>query len=270
MAVARLGRTASAVFAAMTVCCVFIAGLRLSGYAVGLAASIGVMSCPSLFIYAHHFKEDTALLWGCSLLGVGVILWHERLALRGAAVMGLGIGLAASGKYIGLALVPVAIFIVALAFKRLPRRRWVAAIVLVPTVAAGVFLLVNQRGLSDAFVPKSSMIAGLTREAGHIVTEHGGLRLSQPNAWFYRRLMVSELDVWVVVAFIALAGLVIIERRPVDKSILTMGVVCAGYMMMLMFCILPASRYLLPVTVFVYAITAGGWAALIGQIRPDR
>jgi len=102
--VVETGRTLSALFAAGAVVCVSVLVWRLCSMPAGIiAGSLAGFSC-QLLTLSHHFKEDTALLFGWCLALVA-FRWHEeKPSLVRTSLLGAACAVAASGKYIGVVL----------------------------------------------------------------------------------------------------------------------------------------------------------------------
>ena len=97
------GRTASAIFAALTVLALAVAGYLLAGLGGAIGAAIVVLFQPMLFEHAHIFKEDTALAMGLALtVTASAFFWKKPACTRRAVLLGMAVALAVSGKYIGL------------------------------------------------------------------------------------------------------------------------------------------------------------------------
>ncbi|MEO7317759.1 MAG: hypothetical protein ABIZ56_02090, partial [Chthoniobacteraceae bacterium] len=110
------GRTASAIFAALTVVALAFAGYLLAGPGGAIGVAAVVMFHPMLFEHAHIFKEDTALTMGLALtVMASAFFWKMPACGRRAALLGFAVALAVSGKYVGLTALALALPVVVFA-----------------------------------------------------------------------------------------------------------------------------------------------------------
>src|ERR1035437_569613 len=96
----EVGRTLSAVVAAIAVAALFRLMLRRSGELTAIVVTLAAMTTPLLAVHAHYLKEDGWLLCFCAL----TVLCFRRLADQPtpsrAVLLGLCISLAISSKAI--------------------------------------------------------------------------------------------------------------------------------------------------------------------------
>lgn len=97
-----LGRVFSAAFAAGAVSAMSLAAWIVAGPAAGLLAGILFGLDPGLFRAAHFFKEDTVLLFGWAALIASVACYRQRPGLATALLTGIAGAICASGKYVGI------------------------------------------------------------------------------------------------------------------------------------------------------------------------
>lgn len=173
------GRTASAVFAALAVVALALAGYLLAGLAGGIGAAAVALFHPMLFEHAHIFKEDTALTMGLAVTVLATVLfWKKPASGKRAAFLGVAVALAVSGKYVGLTAfaiaLPVAIF--APGEKRGRRLGLFAA----GFVAA--FVLCN----FQIFTHMSLWRESFNREVGYTLKGQHGL-LAQDSVTYYQQ-----------------------------------------------------------------------------------
>jgi hypothetical protein len=116
-----LGRVFSAAFAAGAVSAMSLAAWIVAGPLAGLMAGILFGLDPRLFQAAHFFKEDSVLLFGWAALIASVACYRQRPGLATALLTGAAGAICASGKYIGI--LPV---LLAVPFLRMPGEgnRW--------------------------------------------------------------------------------------------------------------------------------------------------
>ena len=101
------GRGVSAAYAALAVVALALVGYRYAGLAGLLLSGVSVGLCPSLLLYAHYMKEDTALVLGIALTLLAALIFctarSRRSRLLGLVFLGAAAAVAASGKYVGVA-----------------------------------------------------------------------------------------------------------------------------------------------------------------------
>lgn len=201
----ELGRRVCAGYAAGAVVLLALTGGLLAGWRGGLAVGLCCGLLHPLVIFAHDFKEDTTLCFGLALFALTAVAFWQALVCRPqhhpptaasartpappsalkmcllSIGMGLASGVASSGKYVGMATLPVALLL-ALAGPT-GRRGWPALFwrparalgVLIGWVAA--FSLINWR----IFSHWPRFLNGFFSELEHGLSEHYGLTTSLPN-----------------------------------------------------------------------------------------
>src|SRR5262249_43506633 len=125
--VTELARRVVAVFAAAAAALFALLAARLLGVWAGLSAGLLVVAHPLLYELAHYFKEDPTLLFGIAACGLAADHYARRRDARALVLLGAAAGLAAAGKYVGVALVPAAALIGARVGEGPARARWTRA-----------------------------------------------------------------------------------------------------------------------------------------------
>ena len=252
-----VGRWTSAAFAAIAVFALALAGYCFGGYQGLLLCGGMVALCPALAVYAHFFKEDTALLAGLGIAAAGAswLLTATRPQTQwlATAVMGVGFAAATSGKYVGVAAALPCMAALVMAPKM--ERRWLMRrLVAFVVPAAIVMLIVNFRAFQNLVMLTPVASQRVAGEFVHATTGHDGLTLGVPNA-FLLRVSASELlpDVWL---FLAVATLVLLARaRSLALSEMVGGLFLLTFALVLSWSAFPFPRYALPVTVLGYFVS---------------
>ena len=192
------GRRASALFAAITVVALAVAGYLLGGPAGAFAAGIATLLHPLLFEHAHIFKEDAALTMGLALTCMAAaLLWKKPECGRRAALLGVAVGLAVSGKYIGLAALIVALPVIVFA----PGDRRARRFGIFAAAFALLFIVANRQ----MFTHLAEWRASFGHELGMSVSGSRGLAAQSPVAqyleWFRQTVPT------VAIVFLALNAL---------------------------------------------------------------
>ena len=180
-AATEVGRWASAGFAAAAVVVLGLVGFRVAGLVGFLLAATAVALSPSLLLYAHYLKEDTALVFGLTL----VVLAGRWLAdaapphaTRAVVALGVACGVAASAKYIGVVALGFALPLLWAWRRRLPPAAWKGfAVAFVVTV-----LLINLRAIGHIGTWGHKM----GQQVAEGVAEHKGLTMRRPTGYFFR------------------------------------------------------------------------------------
>jgi hypothetical protein len=107
-AVIELARRVVAAFAAASAALLALLATRLLGVPAGLCAGLLLVSHPLLYELAHYVKEDPPFLFGVVACALAAQHASTRRDARSLRLLGAAAGVAAAGKYVGVALVPVA------------------------------------------------------------------------------------------------------------------------------------------------------------------
>lgn len=284
-----VGRTFSALMAALAAVSLAAAAWRWGGLAALAAVGATVSLCPSLVVYAHYMKEDASLLGGIGvviLAGTFAATTRSRTArLAWYAALGLACAVAASGKAVGAAMVVIPALLT-LAGPAPGWRRWwgglgerLARALLVGLTLWAAVVAINHRGFNFTTfppMPRHDAVDGIEGEIEHATTEHGGLRLVVPNTYALR-VMLDETAPWLVA--LAAAGVVLltaratvglVRRRRLDGLTfpLLLGTTGLVFVALLSQNVIPFARYGLPVVVMTHAL-AGVGVVMIGRTATD-
>ena len=265
--IVRTGREASALCAATAVMGFTLAGYFAAGLPGLLLASIGLTFCPSLIVYAHYMKEDAALISGFGVTAAGMAwVWNRRGwagQFIGPLIAGAGVGLAASGKYVGAMAITGALAAVIAA----PWRKWhwiPLRILLMAVAAVGTAAYINARAIDNW----EDFRRGFDNEYEHGTTDHGGVTLPKPSRFIYEATrMESQPHVQV---FVIALGLAILTLRRGWGGDLIMVMFAGACLWVLSMGAIPFHRYALPIVVMAHFLAALGAARWILQLRRRR
>ena len=164
-----LGRTVAAVFGGLTVLATVVLARRLVGEWLALAAGIVAAVTPLVAFQAQLFKEDIVVAPWLSFGLAALDRLRERAEPRRALVFGIMVGLAASAKYIGAVLLPVACLFPLIAPPAgVSLRAYFAVLAGAAGAAVVVFVLVD----APALLTPDVFLHGLDTEIAHAVTKH--------------------------------------------------------------------------------------------------
>ncbi len=272
-AMAIAGRWTSAALAAIAVFALAIAGYFYAGYQGLLMCGSMAALCPALDVYAHFFKEDTALLAGLAVALAGasrLVATNKRSAQCAAAVvMGTGCAAAISGKYIGLAAVGPCLAAIFLAPRIEPRSLFLRLVAFtIPAVAS--ILTINFRAFENFLLPRLGP-AALERIVGeffHATTGHEELALGVPNI-FSLQVSISELmpHVWL---FMAIGIASSAPRGLLNRSTAVPGAFLLTFAVVLCYSAFPFPRYALPITVLSYFVAGQLMASGLRRTKQPR
>ena len=173
--VVEAGRWVSAGCAAAAVVALALLAFVWRGWTASLAAGGALLLHHQLFELAHYMKEDSVLLAGVAWTFLAVFLfWRKPDAWR-AALLGAAVAVAISGKYVGAAMLAVALPVLWL----VPGRRggwlgWFAASLAVVLVVVNLPLLLDLGAFRQSF----------DREMGLVMHGQGGKR-AVPHAQYW-------------------------------------------------------------------------------------
>jgi hypothetical protein len=272
-AVAITGRWLSAALAAIAVLALAIAGFVCAGYQGLLICGAMAALCPALNVYAHFFKEDTALLAGVAIALAGaswLVATSKRWAQCAATgVMGIGFAAAISGKYIGLAAVGPCLAAILLA-PRIEGRSLLLRFLAFVIPAATSILGINFRAFESFFPLRLAPAASgkIVVEFFHSMTAHEDLALSVPNT-FSLQVAISELmpHVWV---FLGVGVVLSLWRGPPNRSVLVAGAFLLTFAVVLSYSAFPFPRYALPITVLSYFVAGQLLASGLRRMKQSR
>ncbi|WP_428938806.1 ArnT family glycosyltransferase [Fontivita pretiosa] len=269
------GRSCSALLASIGVFAVAMAGYVALGWVGLLVVGSAVALCPPLLVYAHYFKEDTALVCGMMLAILGAALSiHTRrwwTQLLSAGVLGVGCAAALSGKYVGaMTVVPGLITLLIAGFTRW----WVspARLVTFVVVMLTAIVAINFRAFRDWRRLELAQPAdyAIREEFDHATSGHSGLRLPSPNLYCLR-VATGEtmLHLWLLGAAGAAAAVAWRPRKP-SRWAIVLAAFLLAYTLVLSYNRIPFARYALPITICLYTALSMLAAAGIRRLQRHR
>ena len=255
-AVVVAGRWVSAAFAAGAVAALAMLAFYRGGWLAAWSVGLLVATHGKLHEAAHYLKEDTALVFGLAVFFLAADLFSRGPTTRTLRFLGIGCGLAASAKYIGILALLFAIPLVWRAVA-VPRRWKTFAIAF-----AATFLLLN---IPPTTHP-SSPFRSIKREVTGVTAGHRGMTREVPHAKYFSEMRedVSRL----VLIFAALAGLALLatarKRSGAEWVLLLLPV---AYFGVISFSPKTGGRYLLPTSTLVCALGAFGVIEIARLLR---
>jgi hypothetical protein len=253
-AVKRIGRSVSVVYASLAVGILSLAMGRLYGRWVAVATGLFLMANPHLFEFAHYFKEEPTVLLGISLTILAMVFYTLRPGLVATILCGAAAGLAFSGKYAGILVMPFAAYVVLVA----SRNRLRDALVFLLAFAA-IFLLVN----FPALMSINNAANSLDREVVRLTGADQEVRRSIPHGVYTRRYL--DISTPILLCLLAIYAWSLFARRfkllPVEWAI---TLIPAAYFAVLSFIPVTSNRYFLPCGVLAACLSAAALPIILG------
>lgn len=211
------GRWLSAIFCAGAVTLLAMMVWIIAGSFAAVITGVLLMTNHQLFELAHYFKEDTALLFGIAAWFFAFTLFWKKPSSVTAAIVGLGAGLALSGKFLGGFTIALSLFLLPLGIARGRRLRALGffALALVATyIVCNLPIFTNFESFQHGFNREVKMVVegqrGTTRSVPHTVYLTAFQKnifplLWIPLLWYYlrcwkKRRSLTALD-WTVALF---------------------------------------------------------------------
>lgn len=107
--VVQVGRWMTAAFAALAAAALAALATQARGTLAGIAVGALCLVNPLLYELAHYFKEDPWLAAGIAITCLAMHRMRAQPDEIGFALLGAATAIAAAGKYVGFALLPVAV-----------------------------------------------------------------------------------------------------------------------------------------------------------------
>lgn len=240
------GRWSSVLFSSFALALLVLITGRLHGLMAGAAAGIFLLTTPLFFELAHYFKEDPALLFGLSLSVLSIQLYVEKPNEWRAAFLGAAAGIAASGKYAGLLILPFSLYAVT-------RGKHLRHFLTFATYLALAFILINLPMLASPEIWKSRVDVEVSRlQAAGVANP----RQVPHGAYF---AVFRKYATPITLALMALYGWSFYGRRGrLATGEWVLVLVPLGYLVVLSFIPTKSERYLLPAIAFGCCVAAAG------------
>jgi len=257
--VVEMARTIMAAFAAASAALLALLATRLQGLWAGLAVGLLTVTHPLLYELAHYFKEDPAFLFGIVACALATHHFWTRRSARSLWLLGVAAGVAAAGKYVGTAFVPVAAILGASVGGGTSRERWKRAGKVVGT-ALLTWLVLDYRAVRSPV----RFVEGLGGETGKSFLGNHGMVNEVPHAYYFG-VQADYGGPWVPA--LATLWLLFAMLRPRKIPIAEWFLAGLALVAMVAFSFTPktSTRYYLPIAVALCYLAATGafhWAAL--------
>jgi hypothetical protein len=262
-AVTVAGRWVSALFTSGAVFLLVLLAALLAGPFAAFAAGALLLINHELFELAHYFKEDPALLFGVSAFFLALALYDRAPGWSRALLLGAGLGLAISGKYVGAAVAPFALFVLwqhrqAFGFGRALALLLLGCVLVL--VAANIPILLHPHLFADGF----------TREVDFVVVGHKGITRSVPHGVYWKIF----LDAVMPIRWLPIVGLLLVayyaslwlRRRAATAAEWALAIFPIAFALMLSFSPKTHHRYFLPDSALLLVLAS----LVLAQLRRFR
>ncbi len=246
-AVVIVGRWVSAAFAAGAVAALAMLAFCRGGWLAAWSVGLLVATHGKLYEAAHYLKEDTALVFGLAVFFLAADFFSRGPTTRTLRFLGIGCGLAASGKYVGILALLFAMPLVWRA-ATVPRRWKTFAIAFVAT-----FLILN---LPPTTHP-SSPFRSIKREITGVTAGHRGMTREVPHAKYVGELHEDVSRPVLAFAGLALLAMLVTARKRTGAE-WVLVLLPLAYFVIISFSPKTGGRYLLPTSTLVCALGGFG------------
>jgi hypothetical protein len=236
-----IGRWSSVIFTTAAAAAVAMMAWMSAGRLAGWLAGVLCLTSPQLYEFAHYFKEDPALTAGLMLSFLSFFVYWKKQSAGRLAFVGAACALAASGKYVGLVIVPFGVLVAMLAPAESRRVRW-RRLGIFFAVFAAVCALVNYQ----FFQNPSILLKGLSHEKGGVMVGHRGLIAENPAARYFAILTHESAP---VVIGLVIAGAALMLMRARMRTLPEWILLGCTAVLLAMLCSSPkvSERYALPI-----------------------
>lgn len=197
-AVVEAGRWVSAGFTALAIVALSLLGYAWRGWKVCLAAGLALLFHHQLYELSHYLKEDTALLAGMSFTFLTAYLYWHKPGNALAALLGLSVAAAISGKYLGIMSLAIAgpVLWFAPGPRSVSRFGWFAVALLTALIVVNLPLVLSPAAFSNS----------LDRELELAVNGQRGTTRSVPHALYWNIFRDNTTPVMWALILVFLVG----------------------------------------------------------------
>jgi len=252
---ALVGRTVSALFTALAVAMMTLLAYWKGDRIAALCAGFFLAGHWDLFEKAHYLKEDPALCFGFAATFLALANYRRHQTVSAAVFLGAGVGLAASGKYLGIVALPFALPVFFLYSGRRWRDLGIFFVGFLFTLAVVNYPVLTPGGIAQF---RESLGVETSKATRGTWAEPTGYNWG----FFERILYVSRAHMLVFFgwAYVIMLGKNRRETRYVDWVIALFPFLLAG---LLGFSTKTSGRYFLPAVMVVCFVSGLGLASLL-------
>ena len=258
-AVVEAGRRVSAIFTASAVVALALVGYIWRGWSVSLIAGVALATHHQIFELSHYMKEDTALFFGLAVTFLAAHLQQRTPSLRNALLLGMGVGLAISGKTLGA----LALFIAVPVFISTRAKSGWRVILSAAVCAFAVFAVLNYQ----AFANMAEVKENSARELA-LVTGGQGMTQSVPHSRYWSIFLANSTPIIWILLVVAFHG-AWRRRKTLNSAQWATIIFPVALAVTLSFFPKENDRYFLPASALFTLLAAVGTADLAAFLRSD-
>ena len=256
------GRWVSAIAAVGAVDLFTLLAISFAGRLAGCLTAAMVGTSPLLFGLAHYMKEDPVYVLGIASFLVSLARYEEQATEGRLFLLGMTAGLTASGKYLGVFVIPL--MFIPIIWKS--RGQQQAAVVKLCARALGysaaVFLLINVAMLTNFSHARWAFELGVI----DVTTSHGGL-FRPITSTFYAEGLVRLCTPLVLGAYVWWLVMLAKSGRQSLTTPVIVSLLPIGYLVLLQFTPVKIIRYELPPVMIMTTLAACCLARLASDRR---
>jgi hypothetical protein len=214
--IVETGRWVSAAFTALAAVLLSLLAYAWRGWAAAIGTGLALLLHHQFFELAHYLKEDTALVFGMAFSFFMAFLFAQAPTRLRAALLGVAVACAVSGKYIGLAVLAV---VGPVLWHTAREGRTARLIVFATTLCAALILInlplvMNPEGFAHSFDREMQLVVhgqqGTTRRVPHTLYLNIFRDNTTPIMWVllivflverWRERRVLQRVEWLLIAF---------------------------------------------------------------------
>jgi len=257
-AIARVGRTCSAVFSTLAILALAYGALLVAGRVAAILCAVFLLASPLFIELSHFFKEDPAFMMGIAFAFLSMIVYQRTPGMGQLLFLAIGAALACSGKHIGILLVPFCVFTI-LKSGGVDAKRHLRFFFSVTLLG---YTLINYQLLTHL----TDFIGAIDQETYYL--KKGGYQVTEPRPGLHSLQKYIEVLVKnISLPFLWFTGFCVYswakrwERAPIGRMLLFVGILFVG----LALTPKTAARYLMPVVGLLAFTSAIGAARIFAK-----
>jgi hypothetical protein len=268
-AVTETGRLLSAIFCALAAGLLALTMAAFRPWPEAMLAGVLLLFQPDVQEYARFFKEDPSLMFGWACVFAAMAWFERHPGLWPTVALGAAVGVAASGKYVGIVMLLPAVCLMVMVVRRaradgLSGRKPVSWPVLSGVFLAAllvVFAVINIRMLLDT----ETLRASLTKETTLVLEGQGSEQKSIPHGGMFERLFNRCAH---LLPFVAIGWWTVWrERKTIGWTPMFVVLSPWALALLLAFSAKDSGRYFMPASLGLAAASAIGVATLAGLFQ---
>lgn len=255
-AIARAGRTCSAVFSTLAILALAYGAFLVAGRVAALLCTFFLLAAPLFIELSHYFKEDPSFMMGIAFTFLAMILYQRGPGMRLLLFLAVSAALTCSGKHIGVLILPFCVFTI---LKNGGGRKHVLLFLSVTFLG---YALLNYQ----VFAHVGDFLGAISQET-YYLKKGGGNAIAPPPPLHALQKYIEVLSKNIPLPFLWFTGFCVYswakrrERAPLGPIFLFAGILFLGLSMTPK----TAERYLMPVVGLLGFTSAIGAARILAK-----